>query len=116
MRHLKKGRKLGTDASHRQAMLRTMAAQLIEHGRIETTEAKGKELRGVVEHLITLGKKGDLSARRQALAVISKKELVHRLFTELAEKYKERPGGYTRLVKIGPRLGDAAPMVIIELV
>lgn len=116
MRHLKKGRKLGTDASHRRAMLRTLAAQLIEHGRIETTEAKAKELRKVVEGLITLSKKGDLHARRQALAQINKKEVIHKLFTEVAEKYKERPGGYTRIVKVGPRLGDAAPMAIIELV
>lgn len=116
MRHLKKGRKLGTDASHRQAMLKTMATQLIEHGRIETTEAKAKELRAVVEKLITLGKKGDLHSRRQALAKLDKKEVVHKLFTEVAEKYKERSGGYSRIVKIGPRLGDAAPMVIIELV
>lgn len=116
MRHQKQGRKLASDASHQKSMLNTMAGQVFEHGRIQTTEAKAKELRRVVDKLITLGKRGDVHARRQALGRIRGRELVHKLFTEVAEKYADRNGGYTRIIKLGPRAGDGAPIVIIELV
>ena len=116
MRHLKKGRKIGADAAHRQAILRNMAAQVFTHGRIKTTEAKAKEVRGTIDKLVTLAKRGDVHARRQALALINDRQLVHKLFTEIAERFQDRDGGYTRLTKLGPRLGDAAPIVIIELV
>ncbi len=116
MRHQKQGRKLGSSAAHGAAILRGLAGQIIEHGRLETTEAKAKEVRPVIDHLITLAKRGDVHARRQALGQIGGRELVHKLFTELAEKYAERNGGYTRITKLGPRKGDAAPVVIIELV
>lgn len=116
MRHQKKGRKLASDASHRRAMFRTMAAQVFEHGRIKTTEAKAKELRSVVDEIITLAKRGDVHARRQILSDIHDRVLVHKIFTEVAPKYEERSGGYTRIMKLGPRLGDAAPIVLIELV
>ena len=116
MRHQKTGRKLGANASHRRAILRTMAAQIIEHGRIRTTETRAKEVRPVVDKFITLAKRGDVSARRQVLGEISNRELVHKLFSEVAEKYADRPGGYTRISKIGPRPGDGAPTVFIELV
>lgn len=116
MRHKKKGRKLGSSPSHRQAMLRTMAAQVFEHEKIKTTEAKAKEVRGTVDKIITLAKRGDVHARRQVLAYIKDRELVHKIFTEVVERFQDRNGGYTRIVKLGPRLGDAAPVVIIELV
>ena len=116
MRHRKAGRKFGANAAHRKAILNTMAAQVVEHGRIQTTETKAKELRGVVDHLITLAKRGDVHARRQALSRLGSKALAHKLFTEVVEKYPERHGGYTRIIKIGPRLGDGAPVAIIELV
>lgn len=109
-------RKLGRKTSHRVAMLRNMTASLFEHGRIVTTEQKAKELRKVAEKMITLGKRGDLHARRQALAYIYNKDVVYKLFEEIAPKYAERNGGYTRILKMGPRRGDAAEMVIIELV
>ena len=107
---------MASDASHRQAMFKTMAAQMIEHGRLQTTEAKAKELRRVVDNMVTLAKRGDVHARRQALSHIGSRSLVHKLFTEIAEKYAERTGGYTRIVKLGPRQGDGAPIVVIELV
>ena len=116
MRHRKKGRKLGSDAAHQRAMLRTLAAQLFVHERVKTTEARAKELRILVDKLITLAKRGDVHARRQALQLLENRGLVHRLFSEFSERYQERNGGYSRIVKLGPRLGDAAPMVIIELV
>jgi large subunit ribosomal protein L17 len=116
MRHRKSGRKLGTDASHRQAMLKTMAAQIIEHGRVQTTETKAKEVRPVVDKIITLAKRGDLHAKRQILGDVSSRPLAHKIFTEVAEKYADRAGGYTRISKIGPRHGDGAPLVFIELV
>lgn len=117
MRHRKKGRKIGSDASHREAMLRGLAAELIRHERVQTTEAKAKELRPVVEHVITLAKRGDLHARRQALATLNgDRELVHKLFSEVGPRFTDRDGGYTRILKLGPRQGDAAPMAVIELV
>jgi large subunit ribosomal protein L17 len=116
VRHKRKGRKLGRDASHRKALFANLTIALVEHGRIKTTEAKAKELRPIAERLITLGKRGDLHARRQALAVLRSKEHVHRLFDEVAPRFSDRPGGYTRIVKLGPRLGDAAEMAYVELV
>lgn len=109
-------RKLGMTTDHRVAMLRNMTASLINHGRIVTTVTRAKELRRVAERMITLGKRGDLHARRQALAYIYDKNAVYKLFEEVAPKYKERNGGYTRILKMGPRRGDGADMVIIELV
>jgi large subunit ribosomal protein L17 len=115
MRHHKSGRKLGRDASHRKALYANLASSLIEHGRIKTTEAKAKEVRPIVEQMITLGKRGDLAAHRQAVAFLRSKEIAHILFSEVAPRFAERPGGYTRIVKIGPRQGDAAPMAYLEL-
>ena len=109
-------RKLGRHTSHRVAMLRNLTASLLTNGKIVTTEARAKELRKVAEKMITLGKKGDLHERRQALAYIYDKDVVYKLFEEIAPKYAERKGGYTRIMKLGPRRGDAAEMVIIELV
>lgn len=117
MRHRKKGRKIGSDASHREAILRGLAAELIRHERVRTTEARAKEVRPVVEHVITLAKRGDLHARRQALATLNgDRELVHKLFSEVGPRFTDRDGGYTRILKLGPRQGDAADMAIIELV
>ena len=118
MRHRRKGRKLGRDASHRKALFSNMAASLFEHGRIRTTEAKAKELRPIAEKLITLARNdpSDVAAQRNAVAFLRSKDAVHRLFHEVAPRFTERPGGYTRIIKIGPRPGDAAPMVYIELV
>ena len=111
-----KHRKLGRPTSHRVAMLRNLTASLLTSGKIVTTETRAKELRKVAEKMITLGKRGDLHARRQALAYIYDKDVVSKLFEEIAPKYAERNGGYTRIMKLGPRRGDAAEMVIIELV
>ena len=118
MRHRRSGRKLGRDASHRKALFSNMAGSLFEHGRIRTTEAKAKELRPIAEKLITLARKdpSDVAAQRNAVAFLRSKDAVHRLFHEVAPRFTERPGGYTRIIKIGPRPGDAAPMVYIELV
>ena len=118
MRHRRKGRKLGRDASHRKALFSNMAGSLFEHGRIKTTEAKAKELRPIAEKLITLARNdpSDVAAQRNAVAFLRSKDAVHRLFHEVAPRFTERPGGYTRIIKIGPRPGDAAPMVYIELV
>ena len=116
MNHRKTGRKLGRTSSHRKAMLRNMVTSLLQHEEIRTTDAKAKELRGVAERMITLGKRGTLHARRQALEMIRSREVASKVFDELAERYRERPGGYTRIIKLGLRTGDAAPMSIIELV
>ena len=116
MRHRKAGRKLGRDAAQRKALYANLAAALIEHGRIKTTEAKAKEVRPIVEEMITLGKRGDVAAHRHAVAFLRSKPVAHRLFAEIAPRFAERPGGYTRIVKIGPRQGDAARMVYLELV
>ena len=116
MRHRMSGRKLNRTSSHRKAMFANMAAALIKHERITTTLPKAKELRGIVDRLITLGKRGDLHARRQALSTLRDTALVEKLFTTLAERYAERPGGYTRVLKAGFRYGDSAPVGIIELV
>ena len=116
MRHHKAGRKLGRDAAQRRALYSNLACALIEHGRIRTTEAKAKEVRPIVEEMITLGKRGDVAAHRHAVAFLRSKEITHHLFAEVAPRFAERPGGYTRIVKIGPRQGDAARMVYLELV
>lgn len=116
MRHQKSGRKLGRDASHRKALYANLTSALIEHGRIRTTEAKAKEVRPIAEQMITLGKRGDVHAHRQAVAFLRSKSIAHILFSEVAPRFADRPGGYTRIVKIGPRQGDAAPMAYLELV
>lgn len=109
-------RKLGRDSSARKALLRGIVTSLFRYERIETTEARAKELRKIAEKMLTLAKRGDLHARRQALAYMMDKDVVKKLFDEVAPKYKDRQGGYTRIIKTGVRQGDAAPMVIIELV
>jgi large subunit ribosomal protein L17 len=116
VRHKKTGRKLGRDPSHRKALYANLTASLIEHGRIRTTEAKAKEVRPIVEEMITLGKRGDVHAHRQAVAFLRSKSVAHKLFAEIAPRFADRPGGYTRVVKIGPRQGDSAPMAYLELV
>lgn len=116
MRHGKSGRKLGRTSSHRKAMFRNMVTSLFEHERIVTTEQKAKELRPIAEKMITLAKRGDLHARRQALSYIQSKDVVAKLFDEIQGQFADRQGGYTRIIKTGNRLGDAAPMAIIELV
>jgi large subunit ribosomal protein L17 len=115
MRHLKAGRKLNRSGAHRKAMFRNLVTSLIEHEHVRTTDAKAKELRRVADRMVTLGKRGTLHARRQALAYIRSETVVKKLFDEVAGRFRERPGGYTRVVKLGHRHGDAAPMSIIEL-
>jgi large subunit ribosomal protein L17 len=114
MRHLNQGRKLNRTSAHRKALFRNMLLALIRHGRITTTDAKAKELRRVADRMVTLGKKGDLAARRRAFAFIQSHQLVKQLFDDIAPRFKERNGGYTRVVKYGWRRGDAAPLSIIE--
>src|SRR4051794_14529683 len=116
MRHGRTGKKLGRDASHRKALYANLACSLIEHGRIKTTEAKAKAVKPFAERMISLGKRGDLHARRQALSHLRSQEIVHRLFADVGPRFAERPGGYSRIVKLGPRQGDAAVMVYLELV
>ena len=116
MRHLKTGRKFGRTSAHRKALFRNMVTALIDKERIRTTLSKAKELRGKVEKTITLGKKGTLHARRHALKLVADRESLKKLFGPLAERYAHRPGGYTRVIKLGHRLGDDAPMAFIELV
>lgn len=109
-------RKLGRPTAHRMMMLRNLVTSLLENGKIMSTEAKAKEVRSLAEKMITLGKKNTLHTKRQALGFITKREVVVKLFDEIAPKYAERNGGYTRIIKAGPRRGDAAPMAILELV
>lgn len=117
MRHRVAGRHLKRDSSHRKALFRNLITELFRHERIETTEAKAKAIRADAEKLITLAKRGDLHARRQALSTLSQdKFAVHKLFEEIAPRYAERPGGYTRILKLGPRRSDATEMVYLELV
>ena len=116
MRHHKSGRKLGRDASHRKALYANLTSALIEHGRIKTTVAKAKEVRPVAEEMITLGRRGDVPARRQALKFLRSQDVVHKLFSEVGPRFSDRPGGYSRIVKLGPRQGDAAEMAYLELV
>jgi len=115
MRHNVKGRKLGTDASHTKAMLKSLALALFKSERMKTTEARAKEVRSLVDKIITWAKRGDVHSRRLAIAALGDKQLVAKIFSEV-ERYEGRPGGYTRILKLGPRKGDAAPMVIMELV
>ena len=116
MRHALSGRKLNRTTGHRKAMFANLAAALIKHEQIKTTLPKAKDLRPMVEKLITLGKRGGLHARRQALAVLQDRKLTEKLFGPLAERYKDRAGGYTRVLRAGFRYGDAAPMAVIELI
>ena len=116
MRHGKAGRRLGRTTPHRAAMMRNMVTSLLEHERIVTTTPKAKELRKLADKMITLAKRGDLHARRQALSVIRDKRVVDKLFSQLKDEYMDRNGGYTRIIRTGNRVGDAAPMAIIELV
>ena len=116
MRHLKAGRRLSRTTEHRLAMMRNLVTSLLEHERVETTRAKAKEVRQWAEQIITLAKRGDLHARRQSLALVRSKKVVAKLFGELRERYLERPGGYTRIIPLGLRLGDGAPLSIIEMV
>jgi large subunit ribosomal protein L17 len=116
MRHHRAGRKLGRDASHRKALYANLTGSLIEHGRIRTTLAKAKEVRPIAEQMITLARRGDVHARRQALAYLRSQDVVYKLFSEVAPRFADRPGGYSRIVKLGPRQGDAAEMAYLELV
>ena len=116
MRHRKKGRQLGRQTKHRWALFRSLVTSLLEHERIETTEAKAKEIRGFTDRMITLGKDGSLPARRRALSFLRSKDVVSKLFSDVAGRFKDRPGGYTRMVKTRRRIGDAAELVAIELV
>lgn len=116
MRHKLTGRKLGRPTSHRRAMFRNLVTDLLNYEKIVTTEAKAKEVRGLAEKMITLGKKGGLHSYRQALSFIIDEKVVEKVFSDLASRFAERPGGYTRITKLGPRLGDGAPMVQLELV
>ena len=116
MRHARSGKKLGRDSAHRRALYANLAGALIEHGRIKTTVTKAKAVKPIAEQMITLGRRGDIHARRQAVAFLRSKDVVHKLFTEVGPAFAERPGGYTRITKIGPRYGDAADMAYLELV
>lgn len=116
MRHMKSGRKLNRTSSHRKAMFRNMATSLLRHERITTTVPKAKELRGVVDRCITYAKKGSLHHRRMAARYINDKDVLHTLFTDYADRFADRPGGYTRIIRVGWRKGDAAEMAIIELI
>ena len=116
MRHRKKGRQLGRQTKHRGALFRNLVTSLLDHERIETTEAKAKEIRGFTDRMITLGKEGTLPARRRALGFLRSKSVVSKLFDDVAARFKDRPGGYTRIIKTRRRVGDAAEMVAIELV
>jgi large subunit ribosomal protein L17 len=117
MRHQKQRNKLSRDSAHRRALMRNLCREVIQHERITTSQAKAKAVKPKLEKLITLGKRGDLHARRQALSELSQdKFLVHKLFEEIAPRYAERPGGYTRIVKLGPRRSDSTEMVFLELV
>ncbi len=116
MRHLKAGRRLARTTEHRTAMLRNLITQLLEHERVQTTQAKAKEARQWAEKIITLAKRGDLHARRQTLRVVRTKKAMAKLFGELKERFQDRSGGYTRIVPLGFRVGDGAPISILELV
>src|SRR6266511_3476361 len=116
MRHQRSGKKLGRDPAHRKALYSNLAGALIEHGRIRTTEAKAKAVRPLAEQMITLGRRGDIHARRQALAFLRSQDVVYKLFSDVGPRFKDRPGGYSRIVKLGTRQGDSAEMVYLELV
>lgn len=116
MRHKKKGRQLGRQTKHRWALFRSLVTSLLEHERIETTEAKAKEVRGFTDRMISLGKDGSLPARRRALSFLRSKAVVSKLFSDVASRFQDRPGGYTRIIRTRRRIGDAAEMVAMELV
>jgi len=116
LRHQRKGKKLGRTSAHRKALYSNLAGALIEHGRIKTTLAKAKAVKPIAEEMITLGRRGDLAARRQALAYLRSNDVVTMLFSDVAPRFADRPGGYTRIVKLGPRWGDSAEMVYLEVV
>lgn len=116
MRHLKSGRKLGRTSAHRIALTRNLATALFENGRIETTEAKAKEVRRWVERVVTVARTDDLAARRRVARVISREDVAAKLFSQYGDRYRDRPGGYTRIIRRGPRQGDGAPVVIMEMV
>jgi len=116
VRHARSGKKLGRDMAHRKALYANLAGAVIEHGRIKTTVTKAKAVKPIAEQLITLGRRGDMHARRQAVAFLRSKEIVHRLFAEVGPAFAERPGGYLRITRIGPRPGDSAEMAYLELV
>jgi large subunit ribosomal protein L17 len=116
VRHRRSGRKLGRDASHRKALYANLTSALIEHGRIKTTAAKAKEVKPIAEQMITLGRRGGVHARRQALKYLRSQDVVHKLFSDVGPRFVDRPGGYSRIIRIGPRPGDAAEMVYLELV
>jgi large subunit ribosomal protein L17 len=116
MRHQRTGKKLGRDSAHRRALYANLTSELIEHERIRTTVTKAKAVKPIAEQMITLGRRGDIHARRQAVAFLRSKDIVHKLFDEIGPRFAQRPGGYSRIVRIGPRLGDAAEMVYLELV
>jgi len=116
MRHHRAGKKLGRDSAHRKALYSNLAGALIEHGRIKTTVAKAKAVKPIAEEMITLGRRGDLAARRLALAYLRSNEVVTKLFSEVGPRFADRPGGYSRIVRLGPRWGDSAEMVYLELV
>src|SRR5437773_11067591 len=116
MRHHRSGKKLGRDSAHRKALYSNLTGALIEHGRIRTTEAKAKAVRPIAEQMITLARRGGVHARRQALAYLRSQDVVHKLFSEVGPRFADRPGGYTRIIRIGPRPGDSAELVYLELV
>ena len=116
MRHGRSGKKLGRDMAHRKALYANLAGAVIEHGRIKTTITKAKAVKPIAEQMITLGRRGDIHARRQAIAFLRSKSIVHKLFTEVGPAFAQRPGGYLRITRIGPRQGDAAEMAYLELV
>ena len=116
MRHQRAGIKLNRTGSHRNAMFRNMVTSLFEHGRIHTTDAKAKELRRWADRLVTLAKRGDLHARRKALSIVRSKAVVHKLFEDVSSRFGQRAGGYTRVIKLGSRLGDGAPVSVVEFV
>ena len=116
MRHLKAGRKLNRSSAHRRALLRNLVTSLLQHEHLQTTDAKAKEMRSWVDRMITLGKRNTVHARRQAAAFVRGRDIVKKLFDEIAPRFANRPGGYTRITKLGTRAGDAAPVSLIELV
>jgi large subunit ribosomal protein L17 len=116
VRHARSGKKLGRDSAHRKALYSNLAGAVIEHGRIKTTVTKAKAVKPIAEQLITLGRRGDMHARRQAVSFLRSKEIVHKLFSEVGPAFAERPGGYLRITRIGPRPGDSAEMAYLELV
>ena len=116
MRHIKRGRQLGRDTDHRRALFRNLVTSLFEHERIETTAAKAKEIRGIADRMITLGKEGNLAARRRATSYLMNPETVSKLFSEIAPRFNQRQGGYTRLIRTRVRIGDGAEMAVVELV